>query len=70
MDGESLRIFSEGPEDSASRRIARYIGPVAPRYVPSHRIVLIARHDRFGRGGDHTAFNQIRLRRRAPHRGQ
>jgi hypothetical protein len=26
--------------------------------VPSHRVRLIARHDRFGRGGDHTAFNQ------------
>ena len=58
IDGESVRVFSEGPEDSASRQVARYIARVAPRYVPSHRIVLIARHDRFGRGGDHTAFNQ------------
>ena len=58
VDGESVRVFSEGPEDSASRQVARYIARVAPRYVPSHRIVLIARHDRFGRGGDHTAFNQ------------
>jgi hypothetical protein len=58
MDGESVRVFSEGPEDSPSRQVARYIARVAPRYVPSHRIVLIARHDRFGRGGDHTAFNQ------------
>ena len=31
---------------------------MAARYVPSHRVRLIARHDRFGRGGDHTAFNQ------------
>jgi hypothetical protein len=58
VDGESVRVFSEGPEDSPSRQVARYIARVAPRYVPSHRIVLIARHDRFGRGGDHTAFNQ------------
>lgn len=58
IDGESVRVFSEGPEDSPSRQVARYIARVAPRYVPSHRIVLIARHDRFGRGGDHTAFNQ------------
>jgi hypothetical protein len=57
-DGESVRIFSEGPEDSPSRQVARYIARVSPRYVPSQRIVLIARHDRFGRGGDHTAFNQ------------
>ncbi len=58
LDGESVRIFSEGPEDSPSRQVARYIARVAPRYVPAQRIVLIARHDRFGRGGDHTAFNQ------------
>jgi hypothetical protein len=58
LDGESVRVFSEGPEDSPSRQVARYVARVAPRYVPSHRIVLIARHDRFGRGGDHTAFNQ------------
>jgi hypothetical protein len=57
VDGEAVRVFSEGPEDSASRQVARYIARVAPRYVPSQRIVLIARHDRFGRGGDHTAFN-------------
>jgi hypothetical protein len=57
-DGESVRVFSEGPEDSPSRQVARYIARVAPRYLPSHRIALIARHDRFGRGGDHTAFNQ------------
>jgi len=58
LDGESVRVFSEGPEDSPSRQLARYVARVAPMYVPSHRIVLIARHDRFGRGGDHTAFNQ------------
>jgi hypothetical protein len=27
-------------------------------YVPSHEVRLIAREDRFGRGGDHTAFNR------------
>ena len=26
--------------------------------MPSHEVRLVARHDRFGRGGDHTAFNQ------------
>jgi hypothetical protein len=57
-DAETVRVFSEGPEDSASRQLARYIGRVAARYVPAHRVRLIARHDRFGRGGDHTAFNQ------------
>lgn len=54
----AVRVFSEGPEDSPSRQLARYIKRVASRYVPAHEVRLVARHDRFGRGGDHTAFNQ------------
>jgi hypothetical protein len=30
---------------------------MAERYVPSHRVRLMARRDRFSRGGDHSAFN-------------
>ncbi len=55
----AVRVFSEGPEDSPSRQLARYIHRLAARYVPAHEVRLIARHDRFGRGGDHTAFNQF-----------
>ena len=58
IDAGTVRVFSEGPEDSPSRQLARYVQRTAARYVPSHRVRLIARHDRFGRGGDHTAFNQ------------
>jgi hypothetical protein len=58
VDSERVRVFAEGPEDSPSRAMARYIRRMAARYVPAHRVTLIARHDRFGRGGDHTAFNQ------------
>ena len=57
-DAASVRVFADGPEDSLSRQLARYVQRMAARYVPSHRVRLIARHDRFGRGGDHTAFNQ------------
>lgn len=57
-DSRTVRVFSEGPEDSPSRQLARYIRDVAARYVPDQTVRLIARHDRFGRGGDHTAFNQ------------
>jgi hypothetical protein len=57
-DSGSVRVFSEGPEDSPSRALARYVQRQATLYVPSHRVGLVARHDRFGRGGDHTAFNQ------------
>lgn len=58
-DNWTVRVFSEGPEDSPSRQIARYIERVAPLYVPGHVIRLVGREDRFGRGGDHTAFNQV-----------
>ena len=58
LDSESVRVFSESPEDSPSRQLARYVQRQAARYVPSHRTRLIARYDRFGRGGDHTPFNQ------------
>jgi len=61
-DGRSannhLRVFSEGPEDSPSRSLARYTKEIAERYVPSMTVDLILRRDRFGRGGDHTSFNR------------
>jgi hypothetical protein len=59
-DGRSangrLRIFSEGPEDSPSRSLARYAKEIGERYMPSMTVDLIFRRDRFGRGGDHTSF--------------
>ncbi len=51
-----LRVFSEGPEDSPSRALARYTKEIAERYLPSMTVDLIFRRDRFGRGGDHTSF--------------
>src|SRR3984885_7353815 len=51
-----LRVFSEGPEDSPSRSLARYTKEIAERYLPSMTVDLIFRRDRFGRGGDHTSF--------------
>ena len=53
-----VRVFSEGPEDSSSRALARYTKEIAERYVPSMTVDLIFRRDRFGRGGDHTSFNR------------
>ena len=41
-----------------SRSLARYVERMAAIYVPSHRIRLMAREDRFSRGSDHTAFIQ------------
>jgi acetylornithine deacetylase/succinyl-diaminopimelate desuccinylase-like protein len=51
-----LRVFSEGPDDSSSRSLARYTKEIAERYMPSMTVDLIFRHDRFGRGGDHSSF--------------
>jgi hypothetical protein len=58
VDGASVRLYAEGPEDSPSRALARFVVRQAARYVPSHRVRPMARPDRFGRGGDHLAYNQ------------
>jgi len=58
VDGATIRVYSEGPEDSPSREVARFVQRWGGRYVPSHRVRLMARPDRFGRGGDHSAYNQ------------
>jgi hypothetical protein len=58
LDSRTLRVFSEDPMDSPSRHLARFIRRHASVYVPGHEVRLIAREDRFGRGGDHTAFNR------------
>ena len=57
VDGATVRLYSEGPEDSPSRALAQFTRRFAARYVPSHEVRLMARRDRFGRGGDHSAFN-------------
>ena len=58
VDSTSVRVFSAGPEDSMSRSLARYIARVAGVYVPSHRIRLLAREDRFSRGSDQVSFTR------------
>ena len=51
VDGATIRVYSEGPEDSPSRELARFVQRWGARYVPSHTVRLMARPDRFGRGG-------------------
>ncbi|HYA17415.1 MAG TPA: M20/M25/M40 family metallo-hydrolase [Bryobacteraceae bacterium] len=53
-----VHVFSEDPDDSTSRELARYIRDCQQKYVPAFRAELVFRNDRFGRGGDHTPFNQ------------
>ena len=57
VDGASIRVYSEGPDDSPSRELARFVQRWGGRYVPSHKVRLLSRPDRFSRGGDHTAYN-------------
>ena len=59
IDGATIRVYAEGPEDSPSRALARFVQRWGGRYVPSHRVRPMARPDRFGRGGDHSAYNQL-----------
>jgi hypothetical protein len=58
MDNRRVSVFSEDPGDSPSRQLARYIKDIGERYLPSMRVDPVFRADRFGRGGDHTPFNQ------------
>jgi hypothetical protein len=57
FDNGSVRVYSEGPEDSMSRSLARYIRRAGAIYLPAHRVRLMSRQDRFQRGSDHEAFN-------------
>ncbi len=54
-----VNIYSEEPADSNSRQLARYIKEVSERYTPGFDVNLVFRHDRFGRGGDHSPFNAL-----------
>ena len=52
-----VNVYSEDPNDSSSRELARYLKEMDARYQPGFDVNLVFRHDRFGRGGDHSPFN-------------
>ena len=57
---ELKRIRSSGGEsDGASRQLARYVASVGTQYLSPNdfRPMLVFRHDRYLRGGDHFSFN-------------
>ena len=49
-----------GESDSPSRQLARYIASVAKEYISPTTFspLLVFRHDRYLRGGDHFSFNE------------
>ncbi len=49
-----------GENDGPSRQLARYVQSVATIYLPAKVFhpLLVSRHDRYLRGGDHFSFNE------------
>ena len=45
-----------GENDSTSRQLARFIKETTDRYLPTMKVWMIYRRDRYGRGGDHQPF--------------
>jgi Zn-dependent M28 family amino/carboxypeptidase len=45
-----------GENDSASRQLARFIKETAQSYVPTMKVMMVYRRDRYSRGGDHIPF--------------
>src|ERR1700761_6456079 len=52
----SFRRYHGGEVDSPSRNIARYMERLASEYMPTLRVMMVYRTDRFGRGGDQVSF--------------
>ncbi|MEM8756867.1 MAG: M28 family metallopeptidase [Planctomycetota bacterium] len=59
--GRALRTLRSlgGESDAPSRQIARFMAEVAESHALPVRPRVIFRPDRFLRGGDHTAFNEV-----------
>ncbi len=57
-DLRRMRFFG-GEVDGPSRQVARYVDHIAEAYMPNFDVMMIYRLDRFGRGGDHRAFNDL-----------
>ena len=56
-DERRARRSTGGEIDGPSRQLARYVYAVARTAAPETQPKLVYRLDRFGRGGDHRAFN-------------
>ncbi len=56
-EARAVRIFSDGPDDGPSRRLARYAKIVGERYSPL-TVEVVPAPDREGREGDHLSFSE------------
>jgi Peptidase family M28 len=61
--GESrpARTVTGSDNDAPSRQVARYLAARGPLYVPGFEVRMVFRQDRYLRGGDHKAFNDLGL---------
>ncbi|MCW5947791.1 MAG: M20/M25/M40 family metallo-hydrolase [Fimbriimonadales bacterium] len=57
-DDRRVRVFSDESESHNSRELARLIEYLVRTNMKDFEIRLVFRRDRFGRGGDHTPFNE------------
>lgn len=57
IDDRNIRLFSAGPADSPSRRLARAVELIVLKHAPNMRIVVQDAFDRDGRFGDHMSFS-------------
>lgn len=59
-EAEARQRRSTGGEvDGPNRNLARYVDRMADAYIPNLDVLMVYRLDRFGRGGDHRAFNDL-----------
>jgi hypothetical protein len=54
----TVRVFSEESTSHNGRELARWIEFTQRQLEPRHKVSLVFRRDRFGRGGDHSSFNR------------
>jgi hypothetical protein len=59
VNDRELRIFSQGPDESPSRDMARMIDFMIENYSTDLKLVFVEEIDREGRFGDHFSFNEV-----------
>ena len=58
VNDSQMRIFSDEPNESTSRQLARALNLIVSRHVPGMELVVESTVDRGGRYGDHMSFSE------------
>lgn len=59
VNDRELRVFSQGPDNSPSRQMARMIDFMTDNYSVDLKLQFVENIDREGRFGDHFSFNDV-----------